>query len=285
MSMHTRWTMVLVLAIFAALAAPAISAVPAAWAQEPAPAAGRPPSEKMANEKTADGEIVEQILELQRRIEELIRQLSPAGRRELERRLAEAAAPGAAERSGTEGTAGAVVETAPTPTTAPAPTPAPEKVPETPRAVLPAAEAPERCDTLRAFDSNGDGVVNASDRYWRYLYLWIDGNGDGQIERSELESAFERGVRGISVRLDTFTRAKGADGLIRIRDRLVLDLRGDGFGGGDDAVLAIDATSLSRGTGPRIFDAAGEPVTGIRPFEKGWTLRDSAGRVWELLCR
>lgn len=242
----------------AALLAWLIFGPPAVVAQE----AARPSEE----------EIIERILELQREIETLMRQLSPSALEELQRRLS--GLPASAPKAGsTEAIPAEGSQVSPPPLEV---SPAASEPP--------AVEAGTGCDSLRPFDSNGDGVVSAADRYWRYLYLGIDGDGDGRIEAPELKSAFERGVRGISMRLDTFARVKGADGLIRLRDQVVFDLGGDGFGDSDDAVLAVDATSLSRGTGPQVLDASGEPVSGVQPFEPGWKLRDSSGRVTQLRC-
>ncbi len=240
------------------------------------PAGGPDPGEE---------EVIEQILELQRQIDELLATLPPAARAELEKRLDER---------------GAVPQhtqaTAPSPSPEP---PAPEPV-ALPPALEPAPAAPPEppvrrrltrgphCNFLVPLDGNGDGKISALDRYWRHLFLWSD-NGDRTVQEAEVASAYERNVREIAVDLSTFIRKKGTIGEIRIRsaggsETLLLDVRGDGFGGADDAVLVVDATRLKRGSGPELLSAAGEPVEGFQPFREGWQLRGAGGEVTVFRC-
>ncbi len=296
-------------------------------------------------EPTAPEEIVEQILELQRRIEELMAALPPEVRAELRRRLAEAPSPVAtaapaetavepavtatevvapiaeavteptAETAepavvepATETAVEAIAETATAPETHAGGTPAPqETAPAVPTAAAapsaaPAATAPPSgeglprlirrrskrppCNTLRLLDENGDGIVSSADRYWRYLYIWSDKNGDGQIQEREVASAYDRKIREIAVSLETFARIKGGLGEARVEDRIVLDLRGDGFNDRarrDDGVLAVDAGALARGDGPRLLGAGGEVLEGFVAFRAGLRLEIS-GQVTELNC-
>ncbi len=270
-------------------------------------------------------EIVERILELQRRIEALMAALPPARRAELRQRLAESdfakpakpapavpapapvPAPVPAEtveaspltRAPVEPAAPVIAEAKPGAVETPAPT-VPAAVP--PAAVPPAAApAPVSdgipklirrrsrrlpCNTLRQLDENSDGMISSADRYWRYLYLWTDKNGDRQMQDREVESAYDRRVREITVSLDAFNRTKGGLGEIRIEDRIVLDLRGDGFSERarhDDGVLVIDASALRRGNGPRLLDASGEALEGFQPLRSGLRL-ELAGEVTALNC-
>ncbi len=227
------------------------------WAQEEA---GTPSPE----------ELVERILELHRRIEELMAELPPEARAEVRRRLAESAA-------------------APSPAlpAAPSPPPAVEPSPasDVPKLIRRRSRRPE-CNTLRSLDENGDGRISAADRYWRHLYLWTDRNGDRQPQEREVASAYDRRVREIAISLETFIRVKGGLGEIRIEEAVVLDLRGDGFAERtrrDDAVLVVDATALSRGGGPRLLGPGGEALEGYQPFRSGLRL-DSSGTVTELNC-
>jgi len=41
-------------------------------------------------------------------------------------------------------------------------------------------------EALREFDSNGDGVIDASDAIWRQLRLWVDRNHDGIAQPDEI---------------------------------------------------------------------------------------------------
>lgn len=221
-----------------------------------------------AQEPTPEQEVLmEEIRALRKRLDELLAQLPP----HLRERLDEVppAEPPAAEPP-------AAVE--------------PPSV-EPPSVEPPAAEPPppprrrrrSSCNTLLAFDENDDGRVDASDRYWRYLYLWNDRNGNGEMEEREILNPFDEKVRHISVDLETFEKTKGI-GEIRLGEAVTLDLKGDGFGGGDDAVLAVDATSLGRRGGPQLLDAEGRVLEGIVAFRPGLALRDADGSLVELDC-
>ncbi len=218
-------------------------------------------------EPPAPEEIVERILELRREINALMAQLPPELREEVCKQLAELDAAPPADA-----------------TTVTAPPAAAAPVPEPPRRV----RKQPACNTLVVFDTNQDGRVDSSDRYWRHLNLWIDRNGDGRVEEREISSPFDRGVREIEVDLAGFERTKDRYGAIRIGEHLVLDLRGDGFDKGprrsDDGVLLVDATTLARASGPRILSASGEVVEGIQPFVAGWRIEEANGRVTVISC-
>lgn len=215
----------------------------------------------------APDEIVERIRELRREIDELLARLPPELREEVRRSLAEPPPPAVPEASA----AAPAAPVSPPPPPSP-PSPPPPRRPRT------------ACNTLTAFDTDGDGKVDARDRYWRYLYLWLDRNGNGRMEEREIVSPFDRKVREIATDLDGFAGAKGLYGEIRRGDYLVLDLRGDGFDGKDDGVLLVDAGALARGDGPRLLSAEGEEIAGVQPFQRGWRLRDADGTVTRLTC-
>lgn len=143
------------------------------------------------------------------------------------------------------------------------------------------------CNTLDVFDENGDGKVSGLDRYWRYLYVWVDDNRDDRRQDKEIESVYEAGVREIGRRLDVFYRKKGGLGELRIRRNILLDLAGDGFGGGrrpDDGVLLVDADGLGRGDGPKVVDGSGAPVTGKAAIVAGWRFRLADGSELAIRC-
>jgi hypothetical protein len=220
--------------------------VPYAAAQEPTPAESTP----------AEAALMAEILELQRRLDELLAQLPPHLRERL-----------AAEAS--------EMASAPPPVVAP---PAVEAT--SPR---PQRRRRRVCNTLLAFDSNGDGKVDATDRYWRYLYLWTDRNRDGRVEEREIVLPFDKKVREIAVHLETFQKKKGL-GEIRLGENILLDMKGDGFGGADDTVLVVDAMALGRRDGPRLVGADGNVLEGYVAFRDGLSLRDAVGTVTELNC-
>jgi len=269
----------------------ALSLLPVqASAQDPRDA-GAPP--------VGEQEVVDRLMELQEEIERLLPFLSPELRRriaaELARRAeaqqeqaeqAERAAREAPEPAGKEAEAEAGVEGAEAAVTEP-----PRQVaagPTEPSAARsPAARA--ACNTLEPFDTREDGRIDSGDRYWRYLYLWTDENGDGEVTEGEVRSVFEAGVRNISVRLDRFEGKEGSVGLLRVDRWIVLDPLGDGFSGGvtgrtDDGALTVDAGALGRFSGPQLLDPDGRPLAGMQPFRPGLSLREASGRVIELSC-
>jgi hypothetical protein len=54
-------------------------------------------------------------------------------------------------------------------------------------------------EALRVLDSNGDGMVEASDCAWGRLLVWRDRDASGTSEPSELQSASDAGLLGISL--------------------------------------------------------------------------------------
>lgn len=223
----------------------------------------------------AEAEIVERILELRREIDELLAQLPQDLRDEVERKLAESEPPPDAELE------------PPAAEPAVAEPPAAEPKPSPPPPSRRSGHRRPACNTLEVFDTNGDGTVDALDRYWRYLYLWIDRDGDGRLREHEIVTPFDRKVDGIAAGLESFASDRLGFGEIRILERIELDLRGDGFDSGrgrDDAVLLVDASALRRGDGPRLVSSSGEPIEGIQPFARGWRLEDANGDVTRLDC-
>lgn len=248
-------------------------------------------------------EVVDRLMELQEEIERLLPHLPPELRRqiaaELARRAASqqeqaeraargeaqgSAAPGEPEASPEEAAAAGSPESPPSP-------PGTSTEPRPPEPSVPAPRPPNRtvCNTLDLFDTREDGRIDSGDRYWRYLYLWTDENGDGQVTEREVRSVFEAGVRNISVPLDRFEGEDGSVGLLRVDRWIVLDPRGDGFSGGltgrtDDGALTVDASALGRFSGPQLLGPEGRPLEGMQPFRAGLSLREASGRVLELSC-
>lgn len=219
------------------------------------PAWGEEPGEvRMSAEERAR---VERILELRAEIEALMESLPPHLREEVDRLAAEAKKPAALE-----------VEAAP----APPPPPALE---------------PASCNALWPFDSDADGRVDGADRYWRYLYLWVDRDGDAEIDERELESVYERGVRWIAVSLRTYGKTKkDAVGQVEVIDDAIrFDLTGDGFAAqAGDGILVVDASRLARGDGPRLLGPEGEALEGYQAFRPDLSLAMSGGETIELDC-
>lgn len=234
-------------------------------------------------DSTQDEQRLERILALRRELEELLEDLSPEERKEFERRWRreqgrEPAEP-APEVAAIPAPPVAVVESsspAPPAPAEPLPVPEPVSPPETGPAPEPAAP---RCGTLAVLDSNGDGAVSGSDRYWRYLSLWRD-DGDGVIEQSELRSLFQHGIRRVSARLYSYTTAKGADRGVWVEDAIYFDLPGRRA----RATLTIDASRLARGDELWLEDAAGARPEGFQALRAGLTWVREDGMRSEVLC-
>jgi hypothetical protein len=204
-----------------------------------------------------EAETLRRILELEAEIDALRESLSPAARAALER----------------------LRQGEPLEVEAPKPPPHPSAVPATevapaPPAPVPTAPPPPppprrgRCNALRLFDDNGDGVIDAGDGVWRFLYLWHDRNSNGQVERKEAESAFARGVRSIAADLGSFEHKKGWAGDIDVTDVVTFD-----FDRKDQPVLVLEAGDFNRGgKGPQLLGGDGQPLTGTLPLQGGWKL-------------
>lgn len=52
---------------------------------------------------------------------------------------------------------------------------------------------------LRAFDTNGDGSFSDRDAQWRQFHVWRDRDGDGVVDKGELQSMKKAGVASISL--------------------------------------------------------------------------------------
>jgi EF hand len=52
---------------------------------------------------------------------------------------------------------------------------------------------------LAQYDSNGDGVIDASDLIYAQLKIWRDLNGDGQVGPGELETLAQAGITSIKL--------------------------------------------------------------------------------------
>lgn len=286
----------------------------------PAPGAaqGRPQAPPPSDE-----EIIERILELREELERLLQALSPEGRRALERRLAErglerpegpheeggtsigSVPDDRSEEGGTSERGGAAAEASPQTRTPREPeaeavrsaggTPgtearsAGEVVPSAPEGSARGPAVSERCNTLALLDTQEDGVLDARDRYWRYLYLWRDRNRDGELQDSEVSSLYEEGVRSLGVGLETFGTEGDGMGLVRLSRWIVLDVAGNGFAGTiagdtDDAALVVDSPALGRGNGPELLDPGGEALEGYQPFRSLLRLRLESGEILELTC-
>lgn len=54
-------------------------------------------------------------------------------------------------------------------------------------------------ELLSLFDRDDDGKIDSTDATWRFLILFVDGNGDGRVSSGELESIADSVVRSIAV--------------------------------------------------------------------------------------
>lgn len=128
---------------------------------------------------------------------------------------------------------------------------------------------------LAAYDSNGDGKLDASDARWSEFKVWQDKNQDGFGAKSELVSLDKAGVTSISLKgqLTGFTAADGPDNAVIATTDVVwkdanrtgsaydvmlarLQVRTDGGGKG-----VADLDALARGA---IADALESKLRGIQ---------------------
>lgn len=67
----------------------------------------------------------------------------------------------------------------------------------------PLSDNPNGFAALAAYDSNGDGIIDAKDPVYTQLRLWIDANHDGVVQPNELSTLPSLGVNAISLRYKT----------------------------------------------------------------------------------
>lgn len=295
-----------------ALLALAACTVPGALAEEPEP----PPEESEA--------LIERILELRGEMEALLEGLSPELRAEVERRWRERAVETGHEAPAADSGTAPATSAPPEPVLAepePAgqepsesepvepepiepepiepglveselPPPAPESgaAPGTTRLPKltrqPAAERPA-CGSLHLLDRNDDGLVDGSDRDWRYLYLSLGGRGaveEGALRREDVESLYEMGVRSLAVDLREWGGENKTFGDV-VADRTVRLLLTGKRKGHDSGALAVDAGRLARSGEIRLVDTAtGEALSGIRLFRPGVALETVTGERIAVPC-
>ena len=240
----------------------------------------------------ADSEaIIEQILELREQLEALLSTLPPDLRQEVERRW--------------QARSEEPADTTPSPSAPSEPTaevaqPVPEQAEISESLEEPAAEVvadesasiPEQatpsepeCVHLAAFDTNGDRVISAGDRYWRYLRLWTD-NGDGVVDEDlEIGSLFTLDIRDIRVELDYYSQPDDLTGDILVQDAEVKLLLDDAKGRPTKrATLVVQADRLSRGGEIRLTDASSRVLSGYQPIGPEVFTETEDGERLPLVC-
>ncbi|NCW78401.1 MAG: tandem-95 repeat protein [Oxalobacteraceae bacterium] len=73
------------------------------------------------------------------------------------------------------------------------------------------------------FDSNQDGVFDASDGKWQQFKLWRDLNRNGQSDAGELQTLQQAGLRQLYLNGNVLNRFEGPDALVRGYTRAVTD--------------------------------------------------------------
>ncbi len=251
--------------------------------------------------------IIEEILQLRGEAEALLETLPPELREEVERRWLElqvvppevpaetVSRPAPAVEVppepdlGPEDSAPLPAEMAPAqePTPEPEPEtelePAPESRPSAISEVEPEPEPAKACDSLGPLDSNGDGVISASDRNWRYLRLRADIGGKS-TSMGDLESLYDLGIREIDVNLRFYKLDDGFKGDITIDDRIRFELAGKRKSSRRSMILFVQASRLARSGSLRLVDASGALLAGDQPLAPGVALQTAEGKRLPLLC-
>ena len=260
------------------------------WAQEQE----SPPPEDVER-------IIEEILRLRGEADALLEALSPELRDEVERRWEElqAAPPedlgeGASDPVSSTADSPDPDDTAPVPaevgaTAVPEPELEPEAEDQSPAASEvvsepePEPEPAKECDSLGPLDTNGDGVISASDRNWRYLRLRAD-MGGRSTNMVDLESLYDLDIREIDVNLRFYKLSDGAAGDIFIDDRIRFELLSKRKSGRRSMILLIQASRLARSGELQLVDPSGALLAGDQPLAPGVALQTAEGSRLPLLC-
>jgi hypothetical protein len=243
--------------------------------------------------------VIEEILRLRGEAAELLEALSPELRDEVERRWEElqAASPeeigeGASDPVSSSADSPDQDDTASVPaeiqaTEVPEPELEPEDGDQSPAASEVVSESePEpakECDSLGPLDTNGDGVISASDRNWRYLRLRAD-IGGRSTNMVELESLYDLDIREIDVNLRFYKLSDGAAGDIFIDDRIRFELLGKRKSSRRSMILFIQASRLARSGELQLVDPSGALLAGDQPLAPGVALQTAEGSRLPLLC-
>jgi hypothetical protein len=155
--------------------------------------------------------------------------------------------------------------------------PAPESMPE------PEPEPAKECDSLGPFDTNGDGVISAADRNWRYLRLRAD-MGGRSTDMGDLESLYDLEIREIDVNLRFYKLSDGAAGDIFIDDRIRFDLLGKRKSSRRSMILFVQASRLARSGELQLVNSSGALLAGDQPLAPGVALQTAEGSRLPLLC-
>jgi len=243
-------------------------------------------------------EVIKRILELRQQIEDLLEMLPADVRREVERRWREGhvGKPDEAVKPVEEAVTGTAPETSVEPTVEPILSTEPALAPEAAPASEPAATeeplaeqlevvAAPPCGGFHLFDTNGDSFVSGGDRQWRFLRLWLDDNGNGDLEEDEVKSLFELGVRQIGVGLDIYLNDEGDSEDVDVDE--VIWLRGVGKGKANrrSGALAVAADRLVSDGRFWLTDRQGVQLTGYQPLGLGTLLDTHEGERLPVLCQ
>ena len=241
--------------------------------------------------------IIEEILRLRGEADALLEALSPELRDEVEHRWEELqAAPPEDLGEGASDPVSSIADSPEPDDTAPVPaevgaTAVPEPELETeaevqsPAAleVVPEPEPAKECDSLGPLDTNGDGVISASDRNWRYLRLRAD-IGGRSTNMVDLESLYDLDIREIDVNLRFYKLSDGAAGDIFIDDRIRFELLSKRKSSRRSMILFIQASRLARSGELRLVDPSGALLAGDQPLAPGVALQTAEGKRLPLLC-
>jgi hypothetical protein len=80
---------------------------------------------------------------------------------------------------------------------------------------------------LAQYDSNGDGVIDASDPIYSQLRLWVDANHDGISQPRELHTLPEMGVFSISLNYSLSMRTDEFGNVFRYKEKINQGLNGE----------------------------------------------------------
>jgi len=147
----------------------------------------------------------------------------------------------------------------------------------------PEPEPAKECDSLGPLDTNGDGVISASDRNWRYLRLRAD-TGGRSTNMVDLESLYDLDIREIDVNLRFYKLSDGAAGDVFIDDRIRFELLSKRKSSRRSMILFIQASRLARSGELRLVDPSGALLAGDQPLAPGVALQTAEGKRLPLLC-
>jgi Ca2+-binding RTX toxin-like protein len=122
---------------------------------------------------------------------------------------------------------------------------------------LPGAE--NSIQGLKAFDTNGDGLINAQDSSYANFYIWNDANGTGVVDPSQTETLAQAGIESISLTPTSLDRDDGDLSANQVIGQIQITMADGTTRTGYDVGLGVEGAASTQGSGATSTPAPAAP--------------------------